>query len=134
MGEYMSNEISNWIALIAAVTSFMAYLETKKVTCNNMAIEALRIVIEAAEKTETYCRLRAEGAARVRRTENELAELWSRASVLVRKIDSKLAFRLGDKSRFWRDPDTWSDEQIQQAGISLQSVKKNAERLLDIAA
>lgn len=130
----MSNEISNWIALTAAVTAFLAYLEAKKVTRNNKAIEALRIVIEAADKTETYCELRAEGADRNRRTEHELAELWSHASFMVRKIDRQLSFRLNDKSRFWRDPDTWSAEQIQRAGISLKSVKKEADRLLDKAA
>ena len=130
----MSNEISNWIALTAAVTAFIAYLEAKKITRNSKAIEALRIVIEAAEKTETYCVLRAEGANRNRRTEHELAELWSHASVMVRRIDRKLAFRLSDKSRFWRDPDTWSAEQIKRAGISLRSVKKDADRLLDKAA
>ena len=92
------------------------------------------MVVEAAEKTETYCTLRVEGTDRDRRTENELAELWSHASVLVMRIDRKLAFRLSEKSRFWRDPVTWSTEQIERAGISLRSVKKDAERLLNVAA
>ncbi len=130
----MSSEISDWISLVAAITAFMAYLEAQKVTRNSKAIETLRIVVDAADKTETYCTLRAEGAERNRARENELAELWSHASTMVRRIDRNLAFRLHDKSRFWRNPETWDADEIRRAGISLSSVRMDANRLLDNAA
>ncbi len=47
----MSDEISNWISLVSAVTAFLAYIEAKKVTRNSKTAETLRVVVEAAEKT-----------------------------------------------------------------------------------
>lgn len=46
----MATEVSDWIALAALVTSFVAYLEAKKANKTAEAVEALRITIEASKK------------------------------------------------------------------------------------
>ena len=74
--QIMAVDVSDWIALTALVTSFLAYLEAKKATKTSDAIEALTLVIDASEKTQTYLDKRADGAERDKRTEYGLAEDW----------------------------------------------------------
>ena len=119
--------VSDGISLVAAVTAFLAYLEAKKSTRQGHNLEALRKVVEAANKTETYITL----GKNDREKENELAELWSEAAFLISKVDKGLAFRLNMKSQFWRDPNTWTQTNDNSVDISLHSVRLDAEKLLE---
>lgn len=123
-------EISDWIALTALVTSFVAYLEAKKVNKTAAAVEALKEIIEASEKTQTYLLRRAEGGERSRDTEWDLAEKWSYAAFLISRINKDLSVRLDAKSRFWRNPDTWETDLRASKDISLESVTQDAKRLM----
>ena len=127
----MAGEISDWIALTAAVTSFIAYLEAKKANKTNDAIEALRLVIDASEETQTYLQKRAEGLERDREIEYRLAAKWSESGFLMSRINKELSVRLSEKSRFWRDPETWSSDQIKEKNISLVSVTDDAKKLME---
>ena len=127
----MTTEISDWISLAAFVTSFIAHLEAKKANKTVAAIEALKEVIDASEKTQTYLQKRAKGQDRDFDTEYDLAEHWSRASFLISRINKKLSVRLYDKSEFWRNPDTWDSDLIVQKNISLKSVTTDAKRLME---
>ncbi len=130
----MAGEISDWVALTAAVTSFIAYIETKKTNKTKDAIEALRVVIDASEETQTYLQKRASGLKRNRETEYNLATQWSTAGFLMSRINKELSIRLSDKSRFWRNPDTWSSESITEKNISLVSVTDDAKQLMESIA
>lgn len=127
----MAGEISDWISLAALVTSFIAYLEAKKANKTGAAIEALKEVIDASEKTQTYLQKRANGQDRDFHTEYGLAEHWSRAAFLISRINKELSVRLSDKSKFWRNPDTWDSDLIAQKNISLKSVTADAKRLME---
>lgn len=96
----MPGNVSDWTSLIALIVSFIAYLEAKRVNRTGEAVEALRIVIDASEKTQTYLQRRSEGGARNRDTEYELAEVWSRAAFIISRINKDLSVRLNEKSRF----------------------------------
>jgi hypothetical protein len=48
----MPGNVSDWTSLIALIVSFIAYLEAKRVNRTGEAVEALRIVIDASEKTQ----------------------------------------------------------------------------------
>jgi len=126
----MSTEVSDWGTLLTCVIAFIAYLEAKKSNRTAEALSALRIVVEAAEKTETYCSLRDDNGVRDHLKESELAELWSQAAFLIHRLDKNLSVRLHDKSRFWRAPDTWDAQSIRSADISLNSVRVDANILL----
>jgi hypothetical protein len=130
----MATDVSDWIALTALVTSFLAYLEAKKVSKTSDAVEALTLVIDASEKTQTYLDKLAGGAERHNRTEYGLAEDWSRASFLMSRINKDLSVRLSAKSRFWRNPDTWDAKAIADKNISLEAVTKDARRLMEAYA
>lgn len=130
-GGIMTQEISDWISLVALVTSFFAYLEAKKANKTNQAIEALKKVIDVSEKTQTYLQKRSKGEKRNFSTEYQLAEDWSRAAFSISRIDKKLSARLYDKSLFWRNPDTWDAKSIKSKGISLAAVTSDARRIME---
>jgi len=127
----MAGEISDWISLTALVTSFIAFLEAKKASKTGEAIEALKLVIDTSEMTQTYLQKRANGQDRDFSTEYRLAEHWSRAAFLISRINKELSVRLSDKSRFWRNPDTWDADLIAEKNISLESVTTDAKRLME---
>lgn len=127
----MAGEISDWISLTALVTSFVAYLEAKKATKTGEAIEALKLVIDASEMTQTYLQKRTNGEDRDYKTEYNLAEHWSMAAFLISRINKELSVRLSDKSKFWRNPDTWDSKLIDEKNISLESVTNDAKRLME---
>lgn len=126
----MSGDISDWIALTALATSFIAYLEAKKENKTSDAVESLRMVIDVSEETQTYLQLRVNGEERNRQTEYRLAEKWSRASFMMGRINEDLSVRLYDKSEFWRNPDTWDSQKIKEKNISLVSVTQSARKLM----
>lgn len=125
----MLNEISNWISLTALVTSFLAYLEAKKTRNTANAVEALKMVIDVSEETQTYLQKRVDGGRIRRETEYRLAEGWSRASLMSR-INKDLSVRLSYKSEFWRNPDTWDANKIKEKNISLSGVVETAKKLM----
>jgi hypothetical protein len=55
---------------------------------------------------------------------------WERAARLLRKYDPTLADRLNAKSKFWHDGGKWSDEEIESAGIGLESLKNAVDERL----
>lgn len=130
----MPSEISDWISLAALATSFIAYLKAKKANKTGVAIEALKEVISASEKTQTYLQARAEGKERDRATEYELAEKWSYASFLISRVDKGLSIRLDAKSKFWRNPETWDSDLRAHKNIDLDSVAADARRLMSTYA
>ena len=127
----METEVSDWISLVALVTSFVAYLEAKKANRTGEAIAALTEVIDAAEKTQTYLQGRAEGKEKDREIEWQLAEKWSRAAFLISRVNKNLSVRLHEKSQFWRNPDTWEPDLRAFKDISLSSVTRDARRLME---
>lgn len=126
----MSSEISDWISLTALVTAFIAYLDTKKAADSGAAVQALTHVIEASERTQTYLARRASGQPRHQNTEWELAEMWSLAAFQISHIDSELSVRLNAKGRFWRAPGTWTPTLRASKQIDLESVTKEARRVM----
>jgi len=129
-GMNMQGEISDWISLAALVTSFVAYLEAKKANKTSEAVEALQMVIDVSEETETYLQMRVNGGERDRQTEYRLAEHWSSASFMMSRVNKDLSVRLYDKSQFWRNPDTWDSKKIKEKNISLKSVSESARKLM----
>jgi hypothetical protein len=127
----MAGEISDWISLTALVTSFVAYLEAKKANKTGEAIEALKLVIDVSEMTQTYLQKRANGEDRDFGTEYRLAEHWARAAFSISRVNKELSVRLSDKSKFWRNPDTWDSKLISEKNISLESVTIDARRLME---
>ena len=57
-------------------------------------------------------------------------ELWTSASVHIRRTDSDLAQRLQKKADYWTNPENWSDEEVVNNGIQIDKIADEGERLL----
>ncbi|MEL7967588.1 hypothetical protein AAG587_14515 [Vreelandella neptunia] len=127
----MEIEVSDWIAIAALATSFIAYVEMKKANKNNDSIVVLKDILEASEKTHVYLYDRSQGKDRDYRKEMEIAHLWSSAAFLISRIDKELSVRLHAKSEFWMNQDTWDVDIRAHKDISLDSVTADARRLIE---
>lgn len=126
----MAIQISEWIALTSLATSFLAYFEAKKANQTSESVQALKEVINASEKTQTYLQRLADGRDRDRNIEYVLAESWSSAAFLISRVNKELSVRLDAKSKFWRNRDTWTHELRAYKDIGLDSVTNEAKRIM----
>jgi hypothetical protein len=62
--------------------------------------------------------------------EAQLSNLWTEAAPLLKRIDSNLAQRCLEKAEYWADPESWSFQEIKNAGIGLERVHQEAKKLL----
>ena len=116
MWEVMTNTVLRVLAIIPAERR-----------ARTEAHENMRIaVMDAFHETLAYYETRFDRHDNIRKSELHIAQLWTKASILVESFDVILAERLGKKSQFWRDEATWSDEEVESAGIGLDRVRLEA--------
>ena len=65
-----------------------------------------------------------------RQVERSLAEAWQRAAGEFYGLDGVLAERLQLKGEYWIQPESWTDQQVLEANISLQHVAEYTRQLL----
>lgn len=90
---------------------------------------ALQALVSATIKTTAYLANVRRGAQIERDRESTLAQLWSEASIELREINPDLAERCFIKAEYWADPEQWTDTQIQEARIGIESIKDEAQLL-----
>ena len=93
--------------------------------------KAIRTVWRAVDHTKQHLAAIREGRARRDAPRQELADLWSDASLAIVDLDADFALRLRQKAEFWSDPRSWRDEP--GLDISIESVAKTARSLLPYA-
>ena len=91
---------------------------------------AVRSVLTAVNTTKRYLARRERGEPIDRDAEAELVELWTAASVHIRRTDTSLAIRLQKKADYWTNPENWADEEIVNNGIQIDKIAEDSERLL----
>jgi len=91
---------------------------------------AVRSVMTALNTTKRYLASRERGEPIDREAEAELVELWTAASVHIRRTEPGLAMRLQDKAEYWTNPENWTDEEIADNGIRIEDIAEKARRLL----
>jgi ATP-dependent protease HslVU (ClpYQ) peptidase subunit len=70
------------------------------------------------------------GSGRNLETEAKLSRLWTAASVKLRRFNHDLAVRSMMKGDYWANPEEWTDRDIRRARIQIDSVFREARRLL----
>lgn len=83
--------------------------------------EFLKVASKAVRRTLSYIR---DENKRDTKTEVELADLWADVAVAARPFDSDLAGRCYIKGNYWANPDKWSDEEVEKAGIEIKRIEK----------
>ncbi len=91
---------------------------------------AVRSVLTAVNTTKRYLAHRERGAPIDREAEAELVELWTAASVHIRRTDQRLARRLAEKAEYWTYPENWAGEEGVKNGIQIDKIAEDGRRLL----
>ncbi len=81
--------------------------------------EFLKAATKAVRQTLSYIR---DENKRDRKTEEKLSELWANVALAARPFDSDLAERCYIKSNYWANPDKWSKEEVEKAGIEIERI------------
>lgn len=92
--------------------------------------KALLIIYMAANETKSYIASLKRRKNPDLERERKLSQLWREASVELREIDRDFAQRCLLKSDYWADPTSWSNEDIDNARISINEVFNRAKELL----
>jgi hypothetical protein len=90
----------------------------------------LRGIKQALHETYVYCRGIENGGSRDPDMEAQLAHYWAAAAIPVRKLNGELAARCDRKSEYWINPERYSDQDLQDLGIELRSVRQEYQELL----
>lgn len=91
---------------------------------------ALRAISVALDETYFYYRDLDNGTPRDLERERTISGHWSAASIPIRHFDTDLALICEHKSKYWVNPEYYSDEQIKSLGIELQDVRNSYRELL----
>jgi hypothetical protein len=127
----MEYDVALWTALTSLVLQAIALIPRDPGKRTREDEQALKALSDAYHATQAYYSSRHGGAAGNRQREWEIANLWDRLSIQLRKRDERLASQLGLKSRYWREGALWNDEQIRDAGIGLEQIWAEANVLLN---
>lgn len=110
---------------VPAVITFLQELQNDKRFTEQQRIAAKSALSEAFHATEGYYAELASGAVKNAVREHEIARLWDQAAICIEPFHSTLANRLGLKSRFWREGAAWTPDQIADANIQLERVRRD---------
>lgn len=119
-----------WITIGNTLLKLASILDKWKVDKRKQKEDILTAISTAFHNTEKYYAFLGDRNPRDKQREIDLARDWEHAAILVEAVDENLAGRLGLKGSYWRDSDTWSDQQIADAGIQLERVRAEGMTLL----
>jgi hypothetical protein len=91
---------------------------------------ALRSVSHALNETRIYYKSLERGTDRNLEIEAQLAKYWSAAAIPLRHIDPDLAMTCQLKCDYWIAPDRWSEDDLKNNGIALDTLHKAYRRML----
>jgi hypothetical protein len=91
---------------------------------------ALQSISTALSATSLYYRDLEAGSERDLDMEGKLNVFWATAAIPMRHVDPDLARVCAEKARYWLNPDSWSEREIRDVGIALDSVHRRYIGLL----
>ena len=107
------------------------------VTINNISKErrelkyrALKAVLKALDETSLYFRDLESGNLHDLDREAMLVHYWSAAAIIIRHCDPHFAEICYSKSQYWVNPLNYTQEQIDESGISLVNVRSRYRKKL----
>jgi hypothetical protein len=124
------DELSLIIALADRLTGWLRSLVAADIETRTRWKGAVRVLQDAVLNTQAYVAQLDRGTPVNRQVERSLAEAWQRAAVEFYGLDGELAERLQLKGEYWIQPESWTDQQVLEANISLQHVAEYTRQLL----
>lgn len=111
--------------IVPAIIAYLQEVQNDKRFTEQQRQGAQLALSEAFHATESYYSELANGNGKSSSAEHKIAQLWDAAAICIEPFNSGLANRLGLKSRFWREGAAWSDQQIADANIQLEKVRRD---------
>lgn len=124
----MANDVLSLDEALTQVGQLLHQMNSQRATLDNPAKSAIRTVWRAVDQTRLHLAAIREGRATRDSPRQELADLWSEASLAILEVDPEFAERLRMKAEYWTDPHEWQD--IRGLDISIGSVARAARDLL----
>ncbi len=115
--------------IITGCKAVLDHISTHRNVKREIFDHALASLYIACTETKIYIQRFQRTGISNHQTEEELARLWSKASVPLRHIDPDLARRCIDKSEYWLNPENWSDDDIARYRIGIGQVANEARKL-----
>jgi len=115
--------------IITGCKAILDHISTHRNVKREICDRALAALYLACTETKIYIQRFQRTGISNRQTEEELARLWSKASVPLRHLDPDLANRCSAKSEYWLSPENWSDADIAQYRIGIGQVANEARKL-----
>lgn len=120
----------DWGIIAATILALATTLDAKKEKDQERVNEALEALSNAYYSTLSYYEAIEAISGSRRLQQIELAQKWDKVSTLTRRYDIGLSSRFSSKSRFWKDGETWTNQQILAAKIELTKIQKDGQFLL----
>jgi TIR domain len=116
---------------LVQVGQLLDRLQSRRATFDDPTKAAVRAVWRAVDQTKLHLAAIREARTDRGTPKQELAELWSDASLAIVDVDPEFARRLRKKAEYWSDPVSWQDDPA--LDISIESVADTARSLLPLA-
>jgi hypothetical protein len=115
---------------IPGLSKLLDFFSRERHRRDDQVDQALVCIYAAANETKLYLAQLEKTSRRVRKREEELARLWSKAAVPVRRFDADLANRCLLKSQYWVSPEKWKADDVTEKKIGIDAVYEKARELL----
>jgi hypothetical protein len=120
-----------WLFLITHVKQWVSNLRRAKRERKEASKEALRAVIVAVRATTVYLRSLGEGHRKSFEKEERLAREWTELAFKLEDIGlHKLAKRCSIRGMYWANPNEYTEEFLEKAGVRLDDIERAARASL----
>jgi hypothetical protein len=116
----------NALSAIPGLSTLLSYFQSERHKKTAKEEEALRALLKAIQETNKYIRSGKENPEQ----EMELSNYWGEAAIAVRKISKDLAERCYIKRGYWKEPDSWSFQEIKEKNIALSDIEEELGKLI----
>ena len=115
---------------ISGLSKLLDYFSQERHRREDRVDQALLCIYAAANETKLYLAQLEKTGRRIRKREEELARLWGKAAIPVRRFDADLANRCLLKSQYWVSPDKWKADEVTEKKIGIDAVYEKTRELL----
>lgn len=123
-------ELNQLVAVFQHIITWLKLATDEKKRSNEDYKKALLSVYFAANETKTYMATVKRRKKPDARREAELSRMWTQAAVEIRELDAELAKKCLLRGDYWADPTAWTQDELDQAKISLKEIFDRSRELL----
>ena len=122
---------TTWLALFTHLKKWATNLRRANMARKAESMDALQDVIRAVRKTAIYLRRIKRRGDRTEEKEEELSLMWTNLGFKLEDLNlSSLARKCQISGKHWSDPEHYSQDFLNKADVSLESIEKLALTLI----